>query len=100
MSTTPFSRGTETRTRWAGRGTPSKRTPPCPARATRPSSSEFHDHDETGVGGAPQIMLLGPRSREVVGTRDAQNRRFLLGHRVLSGAQGVEFYDEELSELK
>lgn len=72
--------------------------------ARRPGYAAFfariQDASETAVGGAPQVALLGPRVREIVGVTNAQNQRFLLGHRVTSGARGVTYYDEPLHTLR
>ena len=61
--------------------------------------SRLQDPDETAVGGAPQIALLGPQMRQIIGTHNEAGRRYLLGHFVLSGAEGVSYFDEDLAEL-
>lgn len=65
--------------------------------------ARVQDTQETAVGGAPQVMLLGPRVREVIGTKQTApkqpTQRFLLGHHVASGASGLSFFDEALREL-
>lgn len=63
--------------------------------------ARVHDQAETAVGGIPQIALLGPRTREILGITDAQRRRYLLGHYVPSGAyEMVDYYDEHLATLQ
>lgn len=59
------------------------------------------DPGETAVDGVPQVALVGPRMREVLGIRAADNRRFLLGHFVPSGAvKAVDYVDDALSMLQ
>lgn len=77
------------------RGNPAPKLPAYAAFLAR-----VHDSSETSVGGTPQIALLGPRYRQFIGIRDPQGRRHLLGHRVLSGAEGITYHDEQLSSLQ
>jgi hypothetical protein len=62
--------------------------------------ARINDTNETAVGGEPQVALIGPRMREIIGIRDNHGRRYLLGHLVPSGARGVDFYDEALATLQ
>jgi integrase len=55
--------------------------------------------DETGVGGAPQVVLLGRRSMQVIGIEHDNGRRSVLGHPIVTGAQGVQYARENLSNL-
>ena len=62
--------------------------------------AQLDDPGETGVGGHPQVALLRPGTREIVGIEDTEGRRHLLGHLVLSGAQrNVRYADRHLTTL-
>lgn len=62
--------------------------------------SRIDDTAETAVGGEPQVMLLSDRRRETIGLEDPTGRRFLLGHKVQSGALGIQYLPADLSGLQ
>jgi hypothetical protein len=61
--------------------------------------ARVRDARETAVGGTPQVALLQPRRRKILGVRDGAGRRFLLGQPVAGGGHGVDYYQETLDDL-
>ena len=69
-----------------------------PLRAYHAFLTVLDDRKETAVGGMPQIALITAAGCEVIGVIEGKYR-YLLGHRVASGAQGVRYYRRDLSDL-
>lgn len=69
-----------------------------PLRAYHAFLSVVDDKDETSVGGVPQVALIKAGTCEVIGIREG-NSRYLLGHRVESGAAGIRYCQRDLSDL-